>query len=128
MTLRDYKLLTDENIDPIITAFLRAEEFDVLDVKEMGWFGRTDLELMPVAFQENRVIITHDSDFGTAVFTQQEPVIGIFYLRPGHFEATPHLQSISAVLNSNLILPDSFILIAENTGPSVKIRLRQLSF
>ena len=43
MTLRDYGLLTDENIDPAVVNFFRAENFDVLDVKESGWFGKTDM-------------------------------------------------------------------------------------
>lgn len=126
MTLANYKLFTDENIDPAIVQFLRTIGFDVMDVKENGWFGEADINLMPIAFKEHRVIVTHDSDFGTIIFTKQEPLVGIFYLRPGHFDATPHLQSISAVIESSLDLHEPFILIAENTGISVKIRLRLL--
>lgn len=125
MVLADYKLFTDENIDPVIVSFLRNHGFDVVDVKESGWFGKRDIDLMPLAFQEQRVIITHDSDFGTIAFTRNEPFTGIFYLRPGHFDAAPHLQSIQTVLDSNLQLPAPFILITENTGVSIKIRLRQ---
>ena len=125
MTLHEFNLFTDENIDPAIVTFLRGTGFNVLDVKEQGWFGKTDIDLMPVAFDEQRVIVTHDSDFGTIVFTKGEPFVGILYLRPGHFDSIPHIQSISAILNSNLILREPFILIAENTRTTVKIRLRQ---
>lgn len=126
MTLKECKLLTDENIDPLIVAYLREYGFDVSDVKENGWFGKKDVDLMPIAFQEQRVIITHDSDFGTIIFTKGEPFIGVLYLRPGHFDATPHLQSLNAVLDSNLLLNIPFILITENSGTTIKIRLRQL--
>ena len=94
-------------------------------MKENGWFGMKDIDLMPLAYQEQRVIVTHDSDFGTIIFTRDEPFIGVVYLRPGHFDATPHIQSLNAVLASNLDLQSPFILIAENTGSAVKIRLRQ---
>lgn len=126
MTLQSYKLLTDENIDPVVVKYLRQCGFDVKDVKERGWFGMKDTDLVPLAFEEQRVIVTHDSDFGKIVFTQQEPFIGIIYLRPGHFEASPHLQSLRALFDSQLQLQTPFILIAENTGQSVKIRLRYL--
>ena len=126
MTLSDHKLLTDENIDPLVVNFLREHGFDVSDVKENGWFGKKDVDLMPLAYQQQRVIVTHDSDFGTIIFTKGEPFVGVLYLRPGHFDATPHIQSITAVLNSNLDVQMPFILIAENTGTAIKIRLRQM--
>lgn len=126
MRLTDYKILTDENIDPIIVNFLRERGFDVSDVRENGWFGKKDIELMPVAYHEQRLMVTHDSDFGTIIFTKREPFIGVPYLRPGHFDATPHIQSLTALLNSNLAVDSPFILIAENTGQAIKIRLRQL--
>ncbi|MCY7356811.1 MAG: DUF5615 family PIN-like protein [Rudanella sp.] len=125
MTLRDFKLFTDENIDPAVITFLWESGFNVVDVKEKGWFGKTDTELMPLAYVDQRVIVTHDSDFGTIIFTKGEPFVGILYLRPGHFDAAPHIQSISAILKSDLVLQTPFILIAENTKITVKIRLRQ---
>jgi predicted nuclease of predicted toxin-antitoxin system len=126
MTLNGYKLLTDENIDPTIVAFLRQRGFDVTDVKENGWFGMKDINLMPLAYQEQRVIVTHDSDFGTIIFTKGEPFVGVLYLRPGHFDASPHIQSLDALLTGNLYIQAPFIVIAENTGAAVKIRLRQM--
>lgn len=126
MTLNDFNLLTDENIDPVVVRFLREQGFNVSDIKENGWFGKKDVDIMPLAYQEHRVIVTHDSDFGTIVFTKREPFIGIVYLRPGHFDAEPHIQSLNAIISSNLIVVSPFILIAENTGQIVKIRMRQL--
>lgn len=39
MKLTDYPLLTDENIDSVVTSFLRAAGFDVLNVIEEGLQG-----------------------------------------------------------------------------------------
>jgi predicted nuclease of predicted toxin-antitoxin system len=124
MMLRDFGLLTDENIDPLTVQFLRELGFDVLDVNEQGWAGHKDSDLLYIAHQQGRVVITHDSDFGTLVFTQGQPFTGILYLRPGHFDAEPHRQSIEAVLASQLIVSAPFILIAEHTRTKIKIRLR----
>lgn len=126
MTLRNFGLLTDENIDPLIVQFLREAGFDVLDVNEQGWAGRKDSDLLPLAYQQGRVVVTRDSDFGTLVFTQGQPFTGILYLRPGHFDAEPHRQSLRAILASELQVIAPFILIAEHTAAKIKIRIRLL--
>lgn len=77
MQLNEFALLTDENIDPVVVDYLRKTGFDVLDVKEQGWSGRKDDELLTTATTQNRVIVTHDSDFGTLVFRMNTPPIGL---------------------------------------------------
>lgn len=46
MKLRDFGLLTDENLDPDVVAFLRRQGFDVSDVCEDGLQGSTDVALL----------------------------------------------------------------------------------
>jgi predicted nuclease of predicted toxin-antitoxin system len=46
MKLKELHLLTDENIDPAVLGFLRQEGFDVVDIKEMGWQGKRDIEIL----------------------------------------------------------------------------------
>ena len=46
MKLRDFGLLTDENLDPDVVAFLRRQGFDVSDVCEDGLQGSTDIALL----------------------------------------------------------------------------------
>ena len=40
MKLRDFGLLTDENLDPDVIAFLRQAGFDVFDVCENGFSAK----------------------------------------------------------------------------------------
>lgn len=65
MKLPEFGLLTDENINPIVAAELRAMGFDVFDVCENGLFGSEDTVLLSRARADGRVVVTHDSDFGT---------------------------------------------------------------
>ncbi len=65
MKLRDFPLLTDENISPIVVEYLRNEGFDVLDVTENGWQGDSDFEQLNRAYSEGRIAVTHDGDFGS---------------------------------------------------------------
>ncbi len=126
MQLNEFSLLTDENIDPVVLDYLRKTGFDVLDVKEQGGSGRKDDKLLTIATTQNRVVVTHNSDFGTLVFRMNSPFVGIIYLRPGHFDATPHVQSLSTVLAQHFEVEPPFIIIAENAVQKIRIRLRQL--
>lgn len=87
--------------------YLRDEGFQIQSILEDGVFGR--------------------SDFGTLVFRDKVDLVGIFYLRPGHFSGSFHISTLKTVLNGHLELTPPFIIVAENTGETVKIRLRSLS-
>ena len=76
MKLTDFPLLTDENIAPAVASFLREAGFDVRDVIEDHLFGSSDRHLLDLAVSEGRVVVTRDSDFGTLVVGQHQPVIG----------------------------------------------------
>lgn len=53
MKLRDFGLLTDENLDTEVVAFLRAEGFNVLDVRESSLYGAADVDLLRRAVAES---------------------------------------------------------------------------
>jgi predicted nuclease of predicted toxin-antitoxin system len=86
MKLREFPLLTDENLDAEVVASLRQFGFDVLDVVEAGLQGSTDVDLLRLATAQGRVVITHDADFGTLAINQNEPLVGLVFLRPGHID------------------------------------------
>lgn len=58
------KLLTDENIALTVLKILRQQGRDVKDVKEESLQGSTDRVLIEIAKRDDRVIVTHDKDFG----------------------------------------------------------------
>lgn len=126
MNLRDFLFLTDENIDPIVVNGLREQGLDIWDVKENQWFGKTDREILAFANQENRVIISQDSDFGTLIYRDGKSFSGIIFLRPGHFDSNVHIQTLQALLALPNELNSPFILVAENQGEAIRIRLREL--
>jgi hypothetical protein len=49
MKLREFPLLTDENLDAEVVAHLRQFGFDVLDVIEASLEGSTDVDLLRLA-------------------------------------------------------------------------------
>lgn len=55
--------LTDENVSPSTIKLLRELGHDVLDLKELKQFGKTDAEVFELAKKQNRIIFTLDTDF-----------------------------------------------------------------
>ncbi|MFZ0928205.1 MAG: DUF5615 family PIN-like protein [Syntrophobacteraceae bacterium] len=53
------KFLLDENVPPAIGVFLRSMDFDVVHAKEVGMLGAFDDQIMNLAQQEERVLITY---------------------------------------------------------------------
>ena len=126
MKLRDFGLLTDENLDPDVVRWLMDAGFDVRDVCLAGLQGSTDGELLRCAVAENRVIVTHDADFGTLAILQAAPVIGLVFLRPGHIDPSFTIGTLGSILAADPDVTPPFILVARRTGDKVAIRIRSL--
>jgi predicted nuclease of predicted toxin-antitoxin system len=124
--LLDFALLTDENIHPELVGLLRGYGHDVLDVKESGLIGSTDVDLMRRSVAERRVIITHDGDFGRLAVAAGEPVTGIVFLRPGHLDVAFSHATIDFLYRNTGEIEPPFLLVAERSGTQVKMRLRGL--
>ncbi len=118
--------MTDENVDPDVVAGLRRLGFDVLDVVESNRVGASDVELLRWAKSQGRVIVTHDADFGTLAMLQNEPLVGLVFLRPGHIDSHFTMGTIQALLDKDLEVTPPFVLVAKRIGKHVKIRLRAL--
>ena len=84
--LNNYNLtyLADENIDTEVILYLQNKGFDVKSVFDFDLQGKSDVEILQKSVQENRIILTHDSDFGTLIFKDNAEIVGIIYLLPGH--------------------------------------------
>lgn len=119
--------MTDENLDPDVVAFLRQLGFDVFDVCDNGLQGSMDVDLLRRAVGANRVVVTHDADFGTLAVLGGEPVIGILYLRPGHIDPRFTIETIEAVLKADPGVSPPFVLVAKRSGSNVTIRIRELT-
>ena len=127
MKLRQFPLLTDENVDPDVVAGLRQLGFDVLDVVENGREGADDVDLLRWATSQGRVVVSHDADFGTLAILQNEPLVGLIFLRPGHIDTKFTMETIEVLLQTNPDVRPPFVLVARRSGDQVTIRVRALS-
>jgi len=129
LKLTHFKLLTDENIHSGVVEFLRQRGFDVLDVldvAEEGPFGAPDVDLLRRAVAEDRVVVTHDRDFGTLAVLNGEPIVGIVYLRPGHILPDFTIETIDVAVNALHDLSPPFIVVVQRKNGHVTMRVRRL--
>jgi predicted nuclease of predicted toxin-antitoxin system len=124
MKLRELLLFTDEYIDPEFLNYLRVQGFDIFDVKENGLSGSMDDVLLALAFEQNRIIVTLDSDFGTLIYRDNHPFLGIIYLRPGHFKTEYHIEIWEGLMLLDVDLISPFIMVLEHDKLGIKLRLK----
>lgn len=113
MRLTDFPWLTDENIHPDLVTHLRSLGLDVLDVKERGWRGRSDDDLLAEAYRLGRIILTHDGDFGTLALLGGRSVIGIVRIRPGHIRPEVTIRILAQLFAMELDLSSPFVVVVQ---------------
>ncbi len=126
MKLVDFGLLADENIHPEVVAFLRQQGLDVIAAREQALIGASDVALIKAATGQDRLILTHDRDFGRLAVAALKPITGIIFLRPGHIDPSFTIGSLRALLDTELALDPPFVLVAERLKSELRIRLRKL--
>lgn len=75
------KFLTDENIAKSLVRALRKKGYNVKDIKEEKLFGISDTEVINKAKEDDRVILTHDKDFGNLLNYPLQSHRGVVLIR-----------------------------------------------
>lgn len=110
------KFLTDENIAKSVVNSLRKAGFNVKDIKEENLQGTNDKDILNLANNENRIIITHDKDFGNILYSQNVQHKGIILIRLKNQSPTNATKILLNLLNSGIKdkISDNLIIISEN--------------
>lgn len=114
------KILTDENVSPRVVAFFRTRGFDVRDIKEMGSFGLSDREILALAHSEQRVVITHDADFGMLAINQAVPFTAIIYLRLKNHSPAAVINVIDKFLSTGFDVAIGMLIVIEEERVRVR--------
>lgn len=64
------KLLLDQDVYAVTISFLKDLGHDVVPVARIGLSQAEDEEILRVAQQQERILVTRDRDFGNLVFVQ----------------------------------------------------------
>jgi predicted nuclease of predicted toxin-antitoxin system len=122
----DYPVLADENIHTEVIQLLRSEGRDVRSVYEDGLGGAADIEVLAAAHAQERVVLTHDSDFGTLAIRQGVPVTGILHFRPGHISPEVVVSMWRALEEAPIEVESPFLVVVEIRQERVRVRVRNL--
>jgi predicted nuclease of predicted toxin-antitoxin system len=112
-------LLADEGVDKPIVDIIRLSGFDVHYILETHP-GSPDEEVLNIANEEGRILITQDKDFGELVYRLQQVHLGVILIRLGTTPAPEKARIVNYVLleyGSRLI--NAFTVIQAN---AVRIR------
>ncbi|MEK9136305.1 MAG: DUF5615 family PIN-like protein [Bacteroidota bacterium] len=105
------RFLVDNAVSPFVSAGLNAEGHDAIHVREIGLSGAPDEEIFTFASNEDRIIISADTDFGALLALREtsKPSFVLFRQmdkRPAkqlHFLLS-HLSTLEADLTSGCIV------------------------
>jgi len=74
------KFLADESCDFAFVRVLRQNGYDVKAIVEV-MPGASDLKVLESGFEEMRILLTEDKDFGEWIFAQKSATAGVILLR-----------------------------------------------
>lgn len=74
------KFITDENLGIKIPKFLKSLGYDVISVIDIA-FSKPDTDILDLANEEGRILLTTDKDFGELVFKEGLIHSGVILLR-----------------------------------------------
>lgn len=95
------KLLANENIPLASVKHLISIGIDVLWIG-YDHSGISDKEVMEIAINQNRAIVTFDSDYGELIFKfGYRPLAGVIYLRFDEYSAIYPGQLIQKIIESD---------------------------
>ena len=106
------RLLLDENLAPDIATALVASGHDVLLVAKVCR-GASDRAVIALAIQENRVVVSEDSDFGTLAFRDGMFPPGVIRPVLPDFDVAQKSVRLIAVLQTEAAKAIDAILVVE---------------
>jgi predicted nuclease of predicted toxin-antitoxin system len=115
------KFLLDECCSPRFVKEIRDAGHDVLYVLEYDR-GINDSEVLEKSYQEGRILVTRDKDFGELVYRLEKQVTGIILLRfsnKNRHLQWPRLKELISLKSRDLV--GTFVVVNEH-----KYRIRPL--
>lgn len=112
------KFLLDANLSPETQVYLeKTFGFDVIDLITQKQFALSDEEIVILAKEQKRVIITFDLDFGEIYHLREEGKLGVIILRLDDQTVESVNRSLKAFFNGeakNISLETSLVVLEKD--------------
>lgn len=108
------RFLVDECTGPAVSRWLKDRRHDVFSVYEEAR-GIDDDEVLRIAHDEHRVLITNDKDFGTKIYRERKPHRGVIFLRLADERPSVKIEVLQKLLaRYSDRIPDQFVVVTES--------------
>jgi predicted nuclease of predicted toxin-antitoxin system len=113
------KFLLNENIGKLVAEILKKKGYDVKSA--IGEFrGYSDEEIIKIAFEENRILVTLDQDFGRMIYQSKTPHRGVILLKLKNESQKSIIKILEKVISEfDGKLKNKFTIVTEE-----KVRMR----
>ena len=109
------KFLLYQITDPPILPYLKRLGHDTTRIASDYPPGLPDQDVLAIAQQENRILITDDRDFGELVFRLRLSHNGVIFLRLGNYAPlAAKIERIAYALNHYADQLDQFIVVTKD--------------
>ena len=87
------------------------------------WNGKEDEELLKIAYEDNRFVLTHDSDFGTLAIYKGKKYHGIIYVKVKNLQSQNVIKVCRQLLELKTNIKPGALIVAEES----KLRIRHIA-
>jgi len=113
------KFLADESIEKPVVDWLRGQDLDVRYITEITP-SINDEEVIRLANDEGRILITNDKDFGELVFRQSKIVLGVLLIRAINERASNKIRLVREVLEKARNKLAGYFVVVNEAGIRMK--------
>ena len=106
------KFLANENFPKASFDILLEEGYDIEHIGETNP-SVSDEEVMKIAQEEGRIIITFDSDYGELVFKMGIPTVGVVFLRIKDFPPELPAQLIMDLIQMEEVFIEGYFTVLD---------------
>jgi predicted nuclease of predicted toxin-antitoxin system len=116
------RFLADMGISPRTVDFLKALQHDATHLHDQNLDSTPDSIILKKAREEQRILLTHDLDFGEllAASGTASPSVIIFRLRNMHPDRVN--SSLNSIINNHAALLEQGVIISVDEG-QIRVRL-----
>lgn len=107
-------LLANENFPFPAVEYLRVEGYDVLAVAD-GLVGLLDIEILRVAVDQNRWILTFDRDYGELIFARRMPTPpAVIFFRLASYRPEDPGRILAKLLSGQSDIDGQFVVVEDH--------------
>lgn len=108
------KFIADENLGIQVPHYLKELGIDIVAIRDIAP-GEPDTEVLKLANEQDRVLITLDKDFGELVFHQKLIHSGVIFLRLQDESVANKKKVLTKVLRSRKQFENKFTVVGDIT-------------